>query len=266
MAENVCLYTGQHVIVQLGVARTASTQQSMILLLCMFLANSVHDLEDKQEYHLFYGIKTPRLAPHRYLVVKTHNPDHWRIWKKRANNTMLFMTNRQGSVIAPGLREEACYVQRYEEMIDETLFVLRDYQRIFNLSETDYHHLRAYMKHWQIIRKCCGVQASADWLIHLHAADGKHQSELRYVRHRVEDLDYPDCELYNLTQVEQNLELTDIRQRVSTLGTRFQDSMDFLYTGPGFCEQQNAAIRNKHLGINRDHTGKLLHYTPARLK
>lgn len=260
-----CRYTGEQVLVELGPPRSTTTFQSHVLVASLLI---LHHDEDGVYITLAYGSKLPAPKPRQYYVQKAHETGHWRKWKGSRTSAMLFMTSRKGTKVSPQLRADACYVQDYETVLDENLYILRDYQRIFGMNESQYDHLRAYMRYWEVIRKCCGVQSSADHLRVLHATVGGHDAETKHLEHAFEDLDYPDCEIYNLTQVEENFEATQVRRWMSDLGKRgqYKNGMDFYYTGPGYCRRQNTAIAAKHLGINNNKQGKLQFYRPGNLK
>ena len=74
----------------------------------------------------------------------------------------------------------------------------------YNLSKSDSFIVREYMRIWMILRQCCGFQSSQIHRDELHGCN--------VMRDRGRD-DYPWCELYNITVVEEEYVKTRLAKR-----------------------------------------------------
>ena len=145
------------------------------------------------------------------FVFKTHTS---RVVEHAAADPRMhvFVSERAEMRASGALRQKAAVIQRYDDLVRSGLVVLQDYRRVFALSERKMRHVRAHMKYWKILRQCCGFQQSA-----VHLARLANSTSL-VVGHGdpardMEELDYPDCEMYDLDRVEALFFATSLSRR-----------------------------------------------------
>ena len=99
-------------------------------------------------------------------------------------------------------------IVEYEKLIQQDISIVFDYQLIFNLSNNEVLDVYQHMRYWSILRKCCGYQQSRYNRLLLHNQSIDENSFFQ--------IDYPSCEIYNLTQVENNFFKTKISKLYPT--------------------------------------------------
>lgn len=259
--EANCSLVIMTVLMQYGLMRTATTFQTNVLLATMVLLNYENATEKIRIQ--FGAVRNDR----GIIVSKTHSRRDWLAIRSRKKDSLLFITKRKGTTITPEIKRDACYVQGYEDLVDRKLNILRDYQEIFDLSENQYLYLREYMRYFQIYRQCCGDESSIDNMHILRAQNRDYREEMNMTVHESKDLDYPDCNIYNLSNVEKKLESTIVMQKIRNLQRRnlYENTLEARFKGVGSCLRENAAITQRHLGINRRIDGRLKKYKPGTL-
>ena len=252
-----CTYQGQHILVQDGIPRTGSTWQHQAV--CRSLQLVTVDVNGKADYYLNCAfvsghsldageklndfVRSARLSPqgaNAFHVLKSHSS-----WDqtKAVPDSLVFASQR-------GLNDfpnsTICYRQLYAEFINKGLFELEVYRNIFSLTEAQYDVLRYHMRYWEIIRKCCGPQASVDWRKEL-----LEKKPLTYPKHEAFALDAPQCRMYNLTKVEELYELSPLVEQERQLIHQHKMSKphEAWYRGPGYCKLK--VEKSKNLG--KDH-------------
>ena len=81
--------------------------------------------------------------------------------------------------------------------------IIMEYQEYFNLSDhkktSQIEQAFVYIRYWDILRICCGMQMSADWRNQLRPL-------VTYKQHHYENSSaYTACEMYNMSNVEKPL-------------------------------------------------------------
>jgi hypothetical protein len=90
-------------------------------------------------------------------------------------------------------------------------FIVYEYQDIFGLSDKQMEYLVEYLRYWEILRVCCGVQMSSDWRNQLSPVSNYSQ------HHDPHSPAYPACEMYNISQVENLMLKTYVFQKFSQI-------------------------------------------------
>lgn len=128
--------------------------------------------------------------------------------------------------------------QTYEEFVRLGVAVIPlQYQPLFGLSEAETRSLVAHMRLWGTLRQCCGQQQSFD---HKIALKGMKPSK---AHHQAEDYDAPECDLYQLANVERAFLGTSLA-RAYPNGLWLQLGRGGCPLRPGYCERSNELLRN----------------------
>lgn len=236
-----CMWQGQQYLVQLGIPRTASTWQAETLCGAVLLATEL--LHQDPDYFLDCTFSNRPLEliappPRHFTVIKTHNRSAINL-PQPSPATLFFASSSLGKTQTD---QEPCYRQSYDLLVERGLGMLRDYQTIFQLSEKHYIQLRSYMQNWEIIRKCCGFQASCDNIVELNSLQ---QEGERYGNRFEVSADYPSCSIYNLTAVEEMLVETSIWKKRSWLRgkNKHNQPLPFHFNGIGYCATTNEQVK-----------------------
>ena len=87
--------------------------------------------------------------------------------------------------------------QRYQEFVERGPSDAHRYLRIFpDVTHQQLRLIREYIRHWEVLRRCCGAQSSKEAQSALHGLKPKRSSAA---------YDNPHCSLYNLDEVEEAL-------------------------------------------------------------
>lgn len=262
-AAEVSSSTLPDVLVQYGEARTATTLQYQTLCAIMHL---LHESEPERVVCQFTVSPADFLKRQsRYFhVVKTHLLEWLESKAAFTREFWLFATARNHSA---GQEGEVCDWQSTARALSKTIGwhvkyaqvdqlllrrgyqILADYKPIFNLSDHQLNSLSEYIRYWNVLRQCCGVQMSEDWRAVL-------QNRSTYKLHHSHDSPaYPACEIYDLNQVESALLRTSMFRRFyhkqSGLGhVSDQDAMIGPLTGT-YCSTINRQIACQDLKFNQ---------------
>ena len=251
-----------HVLVQYGKMRTASTFQFMLVCL---LTHLQHGLGSTGGYRknvrcVFRPDVTAEvlsLLPRddeEVVVVKTHKINGVGLGDKRPRPaaargavppSLLFLSTKEADVPAELSTFEPrptnmtlANVQEYQEFVELGLSIVGRYRTVFpDISPGHVLLVREYLKYWEILRKCCGPQASVKEREKLHG--------LRVSRSR-EAFDNAHCEIYDLDRVEESLFNTSLwRWHYSLSGRDFLQSKN-MDVRRGLCCASRANIHNGH--------------------
>lgn len=177
------------------------------------------------------------LKGNAYTLTKTHiTPSH-------LLDKCVFVSQKQKSVDQTWLeRHPVLHIQKYEIFSRYPLHEIEAYTSIFNLTNDERNKLHVYMKYWNIIRRCCGSQASVDYRNMIHG--------IKKRKHLFETVDFMDCSIYNITEVERLLFKT-------TIANRMQNGIVVEYNRPkaqpNYCKKEK-----KKLYLGYDFNGKIL--------
>lgn len=112
------------------------------------------------------------------------------------------------------------HTQVYQDFIEAGLGDLKSYARIFDLDKTKMMKVWEHMRHYSVMRQCCGVQASSlqrtilrgdlpsvtsdegAALKEFHLGVGEEGELVSKLSRTRQDLDFMPCEAYNLNTVE----------------------------------------------------------------
>jgi len=104
------------------------------------------------------------------------------------------------------------------------------YKDVLGMTDDEIGVVVEAIRYWDILRLCCGMQMSEDWRNRLYPEIGYHD-------HRTEhDLGYHGCEIYNISQVEEDFRSTILFTSVA----QYEHLRPMHATGIGF----NKALRN----------------------
>jgi hypothetical protein len=152
-------------------------------------------------------------------------------------SALLFRTARLNEVSPFHDRAAVCYTQQHEEFVERNLALLRDYQRIFNLSEEEYVQLRIFMRFWQIIWHCCDP---ASYCQRRPAATG---GSPRVAAGRPRTTPISNCLIYDTAAIEEMLVSTRVWQehlQLVTAGVVAPRRPPY-FDGVGFCKRLEAS-------------------------
>eukprot|EP00040_Diaphanoeca_grandis_P000728 m.16314 g.16314 ORF g.16314 m.16314 type:complete len:317 (+) comp10982_c0_seq1:248-1198(+) len=246
------------VYVQVGEQRSASTRQAMAIQVGLSLkypSIPVHhayaweaNCDDrtytsKRNAGLDENLNlTQALDDGELLVVKMHNIGNAlkcidRLTRGRMSTHAMWFVSRgrnsqgYGGGLDANSQVKIAHVQDYTKVINFGESELRAYQPVFELDDTHLAWFITYMRYWRILRVCCSFQASKHWRMILHGF----VPEINVLK----DAGYPDCEIYNLSQVEIQISRT-VKQEV--FGASLQHNTQ-IYSG-AHCSTTNNAIRS----------------------
>ena len=91
--------------------------------------------------------------------------------------------------------------------------IVEDYRPFFDITDDEFSDVVQYVRAWDVLRRCCGPQMSADYRARLY-------NDTRYVPHRGPgSVDYDSCEMYDLDVVEKLLVGNPLFRRCPELQT-----------------------------------------------
>eukprot|EP00421_Protoceratium_reticulatum_P019636 CAMPEP_0168387484 /NCGR_PEP_ID=MMETSP0228-20121227/15969_1 /TAXON_ID=133427 /ORGANISM="Protoceratium reticulatum, Strain CCCM 535 (=CCMP 1889)" /LENGTH=305 /DNA_ID=CAMNT_0008400721 /DNA_START=91 /DNA_END=1005 /DNA_ORIENTATION=+ len=204
-------------IIQVGAPRTATTLQFQALCATIVLLKSnVTCKFATQLQESVMGTKTGT-----FNVFKTHSFDEVRevqtytrrpfwVFATGVNATAGLDGNvmdwgATAEQLEEGLNLPLKYVQIQSILTLRGYLMVGDYAEIFSLSDAEKKEMLHYMRHWTVLRQCCGPQLSQDWRNKLQ---GKNSTRSR------SDPNYPACEVYNMDALESALLDTDVFKRM----------------------------------------------------
>lgn len=236
---------GPNLILQYGIARTATTLQFQILCLMMAFLH-----EDEVQ---FVGCSHHKQKEKKYNVIKTHVISEF-LNTNLPSNTWIFMTsnssfseNKKASVSRNIQKIEAKnlripLIADVNSVLEQGYLIVYEYQAIFGMPDDKMKHIVEYIQYWDVLRVCCGTQMSAHWRNYLFTRS-QHRQNKRLTK--------PECHLYNIAEVEKNLIETYAFRKfavvIEAIGklSVVDGKLDGIY-----CERCNDNIAKKHLKFN----------------
>jgi hypothetical protein len=246
-----------NVWVQYGVPRTATTLQFHTLCTIMYMLHSdepndvgCHFVMGKMPYE---NIRTKT----KYSLIKTHDPklllNHKQDWVF-TTDAIIGDQNSDWREVAVkiqkqlGLSNPIKYVQNLKKLeYYGYKLLVNEINQVFSLSETETIQLMDYLRYWEILRRCCGVQQSSENIHRLRGLPSKES-------HQFGTMLYPACEIYDLDQVESSFLKTSIVQQYGSYSSTIStvSDMDPPLTGT-YCSDYEKKIVNKTAFILDDH-------------
>ena len=170
-------------IVQLGQARSGSTFQYR--LLCAIVRLRRKDVQCK--WHPYMKVTDEEFTnPNISFVHKTHTPV--------AEFQSLHHESKIHVFSSGNMAQYAHYNQKKDNLRNCSSCEVEKYRCLFNMTNVEVTFLQEVMEMWGILRRCCGFQMSKYERLRLHGCDIKRFQNLP---------DYPNCEQYNLTKIEE---------------------------------------------------------------
>ena len=125
------------------------------------------------------------------------------------------------------------------------------YQDIFDLTNEQIEGIVEFMRYWEILRKCCGMQMSSDWRQELLPPNKKGP---RYnVHHDQNSPSYPACQIYDIDNVESLLVNTKLAKTMSAYPKLGEIIRPSTVDGPlngNYCSRYNRAVKEHGIGFN----------------
>ena len=93
--------------------------------------------------------------------------------------------------------------------------IVEDYRPFFDITDDEFSDVVQYVRAWDVLRRCCGPQMSADYRARLY-------NDTRYVPHRGPgSVDYDSCEMYDVDAIERELVGLRLFSRIVPLRSGF---------------------------------------------
>jgi hypothetical protein len=239
-------------IIQYGPSRTASTFQSQLLSIIVGLKSKQSITMDQKLQHTFAmsSIAAGRKRDKKYgFVLKTHNQGQ--VYKtidafqqKFGITVSVFMSsneismNENESMISNSTTKiNVLHDQTFANMSNCSLCEINNYYKpIFDLSNDDVTLLEEYMKNWEILRQCCGIQQSKYNRYRLHGCN------MTQLYKEKPTNNYPYCENYNLPDIENNI--VSMSKDIVYRHPNDNDNNGKLWSKPGDCKRIDQIIIN----------------------
>ena len=241
-------------VLQYGPARTASTLQFQIVCLSMFkalLSSNNASLLDKMEC----GMR----GEHRFvedtpMVLKTHMLEY-ELPSKLPEDTWLFATSRSNSSSSK-LRNaysdwrskgyDIRYIQDLSLASEREHLIALEYQSIFGLTNKNMQDIIDFLKYWDVLRRCCGMQMSRHWRAHLMSRD-------KVLGGVVDSSKVSFCQGHNISSIENDFMATKLYQELKVrpkLHPMLSPSnVDDVLDG-SYCSRYNDFVRNTGAHFN----------------
>jgi hypothetical protein len=238
-------------IIQYGPSRTASTFQSQLLSIIVGLKSKQSITMDQKLQHTFaMSSIAGRKRDKKYgFVLKTHNQGQ--VYKtidafqqKFGITVSVFMSsneismNENESMISNSTTKiNVLHDQTFANMSNCSLCEINNYYKpIFDLSNDDVTLLEEYMKNWEILRQCCGIQQSKYNRYRLHGCN------MTQLYKEKPTNNYPYCENYNLPDIENNI--VSMSKDIVYRHPNDNDNNGKLWSKPGDCKRIDQIIIN----------------------
>uniref|UniRef100_A0A6S8C759 Uncharacterized protein n=1 Tax=Aplanochytrium stocchinoi TaxID=215587 RepID=A0A6S8C759_9STRA len=242
--------------VQYGPPRTATSLQFTIVCMGMFMRLRGTN-EAEQMSCVFNPVPKRRFERitkkegNRPLVIKTHSGRYINeVWGP-PNTTSVFMTSKmreKDKEYIESVRKFGYtipFVQSVSDVSKLSHQILYEYQSVFELPDEDMMLLGEFMRYWDILRQCCGVQMSSSWrqqLLDENITSNEHNPW------------YSACDTYNISRVESRFMssiLFNEINRLPRLRSMLRVSGRDAELNGSYCERYNTAVRRNHLHFNQ---------------
>lgn len=121
-------------------------------------------------------------------------------WMFTTANPLIPLTNHTKTILAEGF--DLKYVANMREVERLGYLVAWDYQHIFKLRDSEMEQVAAFLRFWDIIRLCCGMQMSEIWREQMLQAAYKRPRNYDASRHSNNTKEYfPACNIYDIDEV-----------------------------------------------------------------
>jgi len=223
-------------IVQLGRRRTGSTFQ-------LHLLDAIAQVKTGA-YHATHGINFQYISQDKRIgdtyvdfgesfVVKSHRFREKRLEDLQKEGRMVLFTS--------GMREDeddifnyTLYNQDPEALRTCSLCEVDHYRDIFGLTDGEVTTIKDYLRSFEQIRQCCGLQMSQYEIARLNGCNMTEPSQRP---------EYPHCESLDKEQAERDLSQSPIRHRSQTV--------EYNWEKPGDCARFDAIVRSGRGRNNR---------------
>jgi hypothetical protein len=165
------------------------------------------------------------------FLLKSHNP---KLSQEDLTNVSVFASIQSESK-AEKYSRSALYTQTSSNLLSCSLCEVDHYVPYFDLSVEDVHHIKHFLSRYEIVRRCCGLQMSKYEMMRLHKCDMTPYRALS---------DYPNCEIYNKTEVE--IQLVENPGGIE----RKEPNPKLNWSKLGDCKYFDDLIVEKQLGFN----------------
>lgn len=194
------------VIFQMGHDRTGTTFQFQVLCAAACLAHP----DEPVTCEFVAKLSDVSASPDKVQVLKTHGASLALSGRREIPTSRLFVTANSTESedwattrdnMQKKLRVPIEYVQNFDRLLLEGHAMAFDYGKLFGLDDTHTNALVSYMKYWEILRRCCGSQMSADYRDRIQGRPN-HRS--------VDEYGYDMCEGYDIAGIEKLIMETEV--------------------------------------------------------
>lgn len=141
------------------------------------------------------------------------------------------------------------------------------YQHIFNLTDIEMEEAVVFLRYWNILRLCCGMQMSADWRDFLSHPVNYTSTPHHHANNTSGD---PACEMYNIDQVASRLLATNlagiIKPHKNLAPFLLRPSQVDGELNETYCSDYNKQIAQYHVGFNHFVVNGTIHGLAASQK
>jgi len=245
-------------ILQYGPPRTATTYQFELLCLCAFV--KIFDEGEKRDNFAAVEKLTCRFMGQFQdvlpSVVKTHVINSYPPKEENNKDVWLFTTSNGDANATFHRFTSRGYNVKYVQEVQSLgklggHYMAYNYQGIFDLTDEQMEQIVEFMRYWEILRKCCGMQMSDDWREQLLPLKKKKPGYTAH--HNEHDPVYPACQMYDIDAVETLFLHTKLAQAMSVfpnMHTMLRPStVDGTLNGK-YCSRYNAAVEEHGIGMN----------------
>lgn len=270
------------IILQAGAPRTGTTFQFQVLCATMCLAHLDDDAFVDCEYVTPFALANfsanfsawSQSSIKRYKVLKTHSLQVATSARDKMKSTsQLFVTAQRSADKDPKEKgwqsfkkqlEEKWnapikFVQLYDDLLLLGHALAFEYGQIFNLNQEQIHSLVAYIRYWEILRRCCGAQMSAANRIRLKYRPSDDQRMFSQKLHlleqkrkgSVDEIGRDMCEGFDIAGIERLVTDTYVfRQCGSRISRIRQASARDLPFDGSYCARAEVATAKYNLQFN----------------
>ena len=188
------------------------------------------------------------------MVLKTHMLED-ELPSKLPEDTWLFATSRSNSSSSK-LRNaysdwrskgyDIRYIQDLSLASEREHLIALEYQSIFGLTNKNMQDIIEFLKYWDVLRRCCGMQMSRHWRAHLMSRD-------KVLGGGVDSSKVSFCQGHNISSIENDFMATKLYQELKVrpkLRPMLSPSnVDDVLDG-SYCSRYNDFVRNTGAQFN----------------